>query len=66
MQRITVNLEPRVREALITKAKNEHRDPREQAALYIEYGLQNDGLLPADEGASATSAQSSRAVKYGD
>lgn len=49
MARMMVNFEnPILSEALIIKARREHRDPREQVILYVEYGLQRDGLLPSD------------------
>ena len=49
MVRITVNLYPNEREALIALARQERRDPRQQAALCIRRDLERHGLLPADD-----------------
>jgi hypothetical protein len=48
MAKIMIDLELPEREALITLAQRERRDPRDQAALFVRDGLQRAGLLPTD------------------
>jgi len=48
MARVMVTLYQDEREALITLAQQERRDPRQQAALCIRHELERRGLLPAD------------------
>ena len=48
MTRVMITLCQDEREALITLAKQERRDPRQQAALCIRYELTRRGLLPAE------------------
>lgn len=48
MPRMTLVLLQDEREALLTMARRERRDPREQAALMIRRELEREGLLPAE------------------
>jgi hypothetical protein len=48
MSRIMIDLELQEREALITLAQRERRDPRDQAALFVVDGLRREGLLSTD------------------
>jgi len=54
MARIMINLQQNEREALITLAQRERRDPRDQAALFIRGSLPRAGLLPADQSTPVT------------
>ncbi len=46
--RFTINLYPDEREALVTLAQGERRDPRDQAALIIRQDLEKRGFLLAE------------------
>lgn len=48
MPMLKVLLQPNEREALLTLANRELRDPRQQAALIIRRELERRGLLHAD------------------
>lgn len=48
MSRLMIYLDLPEREALISLAQRERRDPRDQAALFVRDGLQRAGLLPTD------------------
>lgn len=61
MLRITVPLQIDERDALISLAQRERRDPRDQAALIIRRELERAGLLPADPPVPLA-AQSAQAV----
>jgi hypothetical protein len=58
--RFMITLDDTQGEALIVKAQRERRDPRDQAELYVEYGLRRDGLLPTEPPATATPAQTTQ------
>lgn len=47
MTRVTVTLKLHEREALVALARQERRDPRDQAALIVVRELERTGLLPA-------------------
>jgi hypothetical protein len=46
MTRIIVHLRKREHEALFRLAEREYRTPRDQAALFIQRGLEQVGALP--------------------
>ena len=48
MARVTVTLKISERDALVTLAEREKRDPRAQAALIIREALERRGLLPVN------------------
>lgn len=50
MARVTITLEDTEKEALVTLAMEERRDPRAQAALMLSKELQRLGLLPSSSG----------------
>jgi len=52
MPMLKIVLLPTEREALITLADRELRDPRQQAAVIIRRELERRGLLPADMAAA--------------
>jgi len=46
---ITVPLNPKEKDALLTLAERERRGPREQAAVIIRRELERAGLLPEEK-----------------
>lgn len=60
MRRMTVTLHQDEREALITLAQRERRDPRAQAAVLIRRELERIGLLPPADASSAPQARQQR------
>ena len=57
MPMLKIVLLPTEREALLTLADRELRDPRQQAAVIIRRELQRRGLLTADDTPDARPAQ---------
>ena len=66
MARVTITLEDTEKEALITLAMEERRDPREQAALMLSKELQRLGLLSSSSGQAGACPACGRPLVSGD
>lgn len=53
MARLTITLTPEEKAALACYAREQRRDPRDQAAIELQRVLERSGYLPIDGGAPA-------------